>query len=530
MPSDAVNSPEVPERPSKQWWGDRLNLRVMSFSRSTWLTIVLVMEVLAVAAFQFPLVRFDQFAIFDSGGELAIQDLIRRGYRPSIDFGYLYGLLPLLVGRIWYGLAGLTAGTFRIEVMACQILTAWGMARFAAYRRIDIVGLALIALAIPDLLLVTYIGSVQSLEQALLVNALAEQARGRRGIALALLTACCFVKPSLAVVQGLAVVIAIVADLHRANRSAYLYAFAPAVLTAGFIASILAATFGLVPLGKTILPLTGMAIYKFGGFGFFHGIGRNFWVLPHAGLRDYFRYELGFWALGTALLICGALAAVWRRVRGGSTTDGAINDEICATCAAVHIGFIVLIFGHRNTWFYSLPMLVFGLAVLAARSPSHRICVLVLVALLLISDRSKAMDIIRRWKTETPSPVTLNLWANPQEQAEWAMALRLTQGKQPVLFAMCDGGALLIPGFAPPIGGYLVPGNALPVEVQRKNAQLAAAQMIISAQPADWPGFTFWPELKATLDGCEPLMRGQYLRVYRHRASTSAPLDQPDGY
>jgi hypothetical protein len=175
-------------------------------------------------------------------------------------------------------------------------------------------------------------------------------------------------------------------------------------------------------------------------------------------------------------------------------------------------------------------MFVFGLAVLAARSPSHRICVLVLVALLLISDRSKAMDIIRRWKTEAPSPVTLNLWANPQEQAEWAMAVRLTQGKQPVLFAMCEGGALLIPGFAPPIGGYFVPGNALPVEVQRKNAQLAAAQMIISAQPDDWPGFTFWPELKATLDGCEPLMRGKYLRVYRHRASTSAPLDQPNGY
>ena len=523
MPPDTISSAETQ---AMQWLGDRHNLNVVFFSRSSWLSIVLVIEVLAVAAFQSPLVRFDRFAIFDSGGELAIQDLMRRGYRPSIDFGYLYGLLPLLVGRIWYGLAGLTAGSFRTEVMACAVLTVWGLARFAAYRHIGIVGIALIALAIPDLLLVTYIGLVQSLEQALLANALAEHARGRREIALALLTACCFVKPSLAVLQSLAVVIAIIADLRRADRSAYIHAFAPALLTAGVITSLLALSFGLVPLYRTILPQTGMAVYQLGGFGFFRGIGREFWVLPHAGLRDYFRYELGFWMLGTAFLTWGGLTGAWRWIRCGSSIDGAINDEICATCTVTHIGFIVLIFGHRGTWFYSLPMLVLGVAVLAKRSRWHRICALVLVVLLLISDRSKAIDIIRRWKTETPSSDTLNLWANPQERAEWAQALRLTEGQKPVLLAMSEGGALLIPAFAPPTLGYLVPGNALPVEVQRKTKQLAAAQMIISAQPPGWPGFVFWPEMKATLDGCELLMKGEYLRVYRRLASTTAPLNQ----
>ena len=164
---------------------------------------------------------------------MAIQDLISRGYRPGIDFGYLYGLLPLLVGRIWYGLAGLSPETFRVQVMACTIFTAWGMARFAAHDRVGLVGIMLIALAIPDLLLVTYIGLVQSLEQALLVNALAEQARGRRGTALALLTACCFVKPSLAVVQGFAVVIAIAVNLRWAKRSTYLSTLVPAVAHCG---------------------------------------------------------------------------------------------------------------------------------------------------------------------------------------------------------------------------------------------------------------------------------------------------------
>lgn len=301
-----MSSKSSPETTDWKRYGTRFNFGVISLSCSTWLTIVLIIEVLAVAVFQSPLTRFDRFAIFDSGGELAIQNLISRGYRPSVDFGYLYGLLPLLVGRIWYGLAGLSAQTFRVEVMACTIFTAWGMARFASYSRIGLVGFAFIVLAIPDLLLVTYIGLVQTLEQALLVNALAEQARGRRGTALALLTACCFVKPSLAVVQGLAVVIAIAVNLRRAERSVYIYTLAPAVLTAVISSSLLAATFGCVPLCRTILPRTGMAVYQLAGFGFFRGIGRNFWALPHASLRDYFRYELGFWMLGTAFLMLGA--------------------------------------------------------------------------------------------------------------------------------------------------------------------------------------------------------------------------------
>ena len=231
--------------------------------------------------------------------------------------------------------------------------------------------------------------------------------------------------------------------------------------------------------------------------------------------------------LGTAFLMSGALAGVWRLARAKSSTYRTHNDEICATCAAVHIGFVVLIFGHRGTWFYSLPMLILGLATFTTRGPWHRRLLWILVVLLLISDRSKAVDIIRRWKTEAPSAVSLNLWADQEEQAEWAQALQLSHGKQPVLFAMCEGGALLIPGFAAPITGYLVPGNALPIEVRHKAAQLSAAPIIISAQPPDWPGFTFWPDLKAALAGCELLMEGRYVRVYRRVGPTQVPIDGP---
>ncbi len=524
MPLQPLESSGGQEAPGR---GAVLRSEFLFRHGTTWLTAMLCLEVLLMAIFQTPSQRFDQIAFWDSGGELAIQDLMRRGYRPALDFGYLYRLLPLLLGRLWYGLAGLSPESFRVQMLACMMLSAWGLARFAIARRLSLAGVVLIMLAIPDLLRVSYITLVQTLEQALLINALAEQARGRRATSLALLTACCFVKPSLAFVQGLAVVIAIAAASGRGMRAASVRSFGPALGTAAVLTLILTLGFGAASLAKTIFPFTGMAVYRISNYGFFHGVGREFWVLHGAGIRDYFRYEVGFWMLGTLVLLWGGIAGMRRLTRSDSTVERALRDEIIATCAAVHLGFVVLLFGHRGTWFYSLPMLILGLATLAAGGPRPRprSALWLLAVLLLVSDRSKAVEIVRCWKTEAPAAVTLNLWADAAEREEWARVLELTRGERPALLAMCDGGALLTPGFAPPEVGYLVPGNALPAEVRRKAAQLASATMIISALAPDWPGFTFWPEINAAFNGCELVLQGRLVRVYRRVGV--APLARP---
>ena len=148
------------------------------------------------------------------------------------------------------------------------------------------------------------------------------------------MTVCCFVKPSLAVVQGLAVVIAIIAAGRSDGWVACARSFLPALVTAAVLAVVLATSFGILPLSKTIFPLTGMAVYRLGGFGFFRGIGRDFWVLPHAGVRDYFRYELGFWILGTLFLTSSGLAILLRLVRTDSARNRTIDNELCATCCS----------------------------------------------------------------------------------------------------------------------------------------------------------------------------------------------------
>ena len=112
-----------------------------------------------------------------------------------------------------------------------------------------------------------------------------------------MLAACCFVKPSLAFVQGLAVLVAVVASGDRSDRAATARVLVPPMIAASAIAALLAATFGPMSLARTLSPATGAAIYRVNHFGFFHGIGRAFWDLPDATPRDYFRYEVGFWML-----------------------------------------------------------------------------------------------------------------------------------------------------------------------------------------------------------------------------------------
>src|SRR5262249_18846590 len=160
-------------------------------------------------------------------------------------------------------------------------------------------------------------------------------------------------------------------------------------------AALLTAYFGPLALARTIVPGTGMAIYRASHYGFFHGQGRQFWALPNAGLRDYFRYEVGFWLLGTAFLAWGGARGLWRLPPRAAGGERARDDEVVATCAAVHLTFVLFLFGHRVTWLYSLPALILGLAALARRGRWQNLFVWVLAVCLLVNDRSKAVEVLR---------------------------------------------------------------------------------------------------------------------------------------
>ena len=70
---------------------------------------LLAFELAGMTLLKLPVVaRFEGFAFADWGANLTAQALLDRGFRPTIDFHYPYGLLPSAIGRAWYGIVGLT--------------------------------------------------------------------------------------------------------------------------------------------------------------------------------------------------------------------------------------------------------------------------------------------------------------------------------------------------------------------------------------------------------------------------------------
>lgn len=468
----------------------------------------LIVEVIVLSAVRGPEERFDRFAFQDSGGELIRQEFWRRGFAPTVDFGYLYGLLPMLVGDAWYRAFGLTPSAFRGLMFGCSLATAWGLARFAAARNLGPAGLAMIALAVPDMLQTNTISLVHNLEPALLTHALAEHARGRRDRALALATACVFVKPSMAYVYGLFLVIAIFS--RKESRKAWVRMLAPAAATGAILAVVLGGVFGLRPLVNTVFPVSGLSAYQDTGYGFFRGSGRTFWILPEAGVRDYFRYEVGFWLIGSACLTAGGASAIVRLVRGA----GDVDDELAACCAGLHLAFVSLFFGNRGSWVYYFVVLILGLATLSRRSGAYALGIGFLALLLLVNDGSKLKSIRQDWANLQRGRETLNLWATPLEREEWAKVRELTAGSEPVLLADYEGITLFDKTFARPVS-YFDPGRVQRRFLEAKARQISNAHLIVCVVTDDWRGFGFWPELRAALEGCEVAWHGRLYTIYR---------------
>src|SRR5438132_11417630 len=88
--------------------------------------LILPVEALMLGLFRIPSdLRFDLFAFFDQGAELTIHGLMARGLRPTVDFGYIYGLLPLAIGEHWYRIAGLHPSSFAAISIIGGGLMAW---------------------------------------------------------------------------------------------------------------------------------------------------------------------------------------------------------------------------------------------------------------------------------------------------------------------------------------------------------------------------------------------------------------------
>ena len=393
-----------------------------------------------------------------------------------------------------------------------DLIIAWALAAVAARLRFGAIGLAIAVVALGFAVQAMYPALAQALEAVLLCCALAEQARGTRGRALAFSCAAIFAKPSMGYVYSALLALLIARDLWRAAAASkrWLHAFAPAAITFAALAVVLALLYGPVAFARTIFPLQGLSTYRNEHFGLL-GSGRLFWA-PGLSSIYYIVDFAGFWVLGGVFLsVCGALAI--RRMRRDAGLEESPRQEIVITCALIHLAFVTVFFGNQWSWIYYSYFLVIGVAAAVdCGGQLRKQIALGLCVLALTSWIAPGFWLYRWWTTMAPSAATAGLWATPDERAEWVQVVALAKGKRAVMLDTKGAAELMFPVFETPVTMYLDPGLMKPMEIQRKLDQIAGAQLVVVPVGGDPPcfGVPQAPDFQSALARFSQVRKGKF--------------------
>jgi hypothetical protein len=515
---------------------------------------VVLFTALGVEAFFFLVIRFpgamqfDGFAFSDTGANLTAHYLVAHGYRPVLDFTYHYGLLSLLAADLWFRAFGGTPGACEAAVVFADLFLIWALVRFIISLRLRSPGLLIVVSTLPLTVPYSTLNIAHILEPVLLYNALAAQAAGHRRSALALATACVFVKPSMAYAYGLVLIALSVKERLQEDRELVRdcsLEFYPAALTGLGVFAILALYFGLVPLLRSVIPSEGARAYAANHFGFFHGTGQLFWAPDNASASYYATNTVGPWLAGTLVLVAFAMFSVNKLIAPSERSGLDLRTaEIVVTCAALHVAFIVFFFGNSYSWSYYFYLLVFGLAAASQLFPAWQtlICFLAL-AFPLVKINKFALSHIalpklpfaisqnlagseprspreveftyQLWFTSAPTAETAGLWASPQERTEWMKVLSLIKGQRTAVLDRFGCVELLFPEFAPPVTLYMVPGAPTAEMVARKVSQLESVSRIV--MPCWESGLLdSWPPIgNVVREHFADLWQGNFFVVYQ---------------
>jgi hypothetical protein len=482
-------------------------------------------ELVALAVLRMPdSLAFHRFAFCDHGTNLVNQYLIAHGFRPTIDFGYDYGLLSLLFGAVWFRLAGLTAYSYEAVMLLCGLVMGWNLASIARALKFDTAGIVLLAVALGFAFQDSYPQLAEALEAAILTRALLEQARGRDSSALALATLAILAKPTMGFFYGAIMLGWIVIRHYRSARTPreFWQVILPSVIVGGVTSLVLMLYFGPVVLLHTILPLAGRANYRAYHFGFFSASGRAFWQAPGNSWLFYFIDLRGFWIAGTIYLICAGTIAAIRLIRESEFHDPLLarRHELILTCAIAHCSFILLLYGDTGSWTYYAYFLIIGIAANAARH-EHRPMLVLLTVVAVFAWTDQLTISATEWRGSAPTADTAGLWAAPAERIEWQSIVNSTRGHATTALVIRGGVELMYKQFGPPVSSMLEPGLMTTVEIGRKLQQIANSEyVIVPVGFENCGGIPADPRLRAALAPFDVVVPGRYIDLYHRRRSS----------
>jgi hypothetical protein len=481
------------------------------------LAVLFSLEMLAINLARLPeSMSFDRFAFCDHGANLTLQYLIANGLRPSLDFGYHYGLLPALIGRIWFALFGATPWSYQSAMMLAGLLGAWAIAKMLSQLKIGAIGVALAIITLGYSFQASYINFAHAIEAVLLSHALAEQARGSKASALALVSAATFAKPSMGYVWGLVLVVLIVRELIGAEFALrrMIRALTPAAIVVVSLALVLSLFYGATTLLHTALPIEGATAYHSMNYGLL-GTGQRFWDPKGLPWTFYLIDVSGFWIASTLFLFASVLFQLLSRSAHAVSPQ---RKEVILTCAILHLAFLIFFFGNQWSWIYYPYLLMVGVAVAADLGPTPRRIGMMLCVLAVLSWTDIAYWSHRWWQTTKPDAATAGLWATADERDEWLSVRALTKDHKALMLDSMGATELLFPGFGDPVSLYLTRGLMLSSDINRKLDKLSSAQeVVVPITIAACTGVPDAPEFRQALKNFDLAWSGKHFEIFQRR-------------
>lgn len=484
-------------------------------------------EVILIGILRLPFdLSFISFAFADRGSWLTVCDLVAHGARPGVDFGYCYGLFPIFLSSGWFKVLGATPFAYQAFMAGCGLVMAWAIARMAHALKFPFAANVLLLIALPFAIQSTFPSAAHALEAVLLCSALAEHSAGRRGTALALVTASCFTKPSMGYLYGLALLILIQVDLYRRRRElgrnlwrTTLKGLAPATITGSLLLLILAASYGTQSLVQTLMPFTGIRMYAALRFGFFHGAGREFWSgMPPA---FWFGSVIAFWFAASVWLTAAGIVSLIRLTRRGQDDLARRRDEFIVTVAILHAAFVTAFFAGPSSWTYYSYILVMGAAAACTGLRVSHVMALVLTALAATGQTSQRVADMSMWRTESRSPSTAGLWASSKTRQQWTTIVTALHGRRAAMISAQGCAPLLAPqilernDFA-----YLIPGIATSEQLHDALQRFADAPMVVVViAPGYGAALDFWPQIKTMLARRRLVLQNGFYALYANPAA-----------
>lgn len=459
---------------------------------------------------------FIWFAFGDAGGNLTAQYLITHSSRPAIDFGYHYGLLALLVGRAWFGLAGATPAAYVAANVVASLAMVMALARVARALALPAAGKLFIAASLGYALYFPYPNFAHMLEATLIAWGLAEQARGRRRNAFALAALATLAKPVMGFVYG-GVLLALSAiespALERPERREWLRMVATGAVVWTAVAAMLVLVFGADSFVHTTVPVVGARAYRTLHYGFFsHDTYAEYLPGSHPG--RWLKTGAAYWLMAGLLVIAGgafALRSIWqhspRRSRAG---------ELTATCAVMHAAFVLFFFAEAWSWVYYSYVLVIGCAAASQLGALARRATVVLCLFALAGYWFTVEWTLQDWRSYQRSAATAWLYAPPDVAAEWSQVEHLSRGYRTAIVAPVGAAALLFPGFEAPVSFALTPGMTEDPEIAAQVRVIGHSDRVILVRllREEWkdelPPVT---EIREALHEFRSIYDGRYFQV-----------------